>query len=308
MKKLLIFSIVSMFAVGSLLAGFPAGPGDDNTTSLGTYQIYISPKFQPLFAGYFGYDPVTQILESPLLFDGATVIGRSDVFLHGDPADATGVPVGTAGTMIGDGNFTIVPPGFQGPNQTREIHTEVYYMNLVDLASLGVAVRAGPASGRPMSPGEVQADHPSDFPAKSFFDVFVEVDIPDMTATWGLNMLVINDIALMVEDDNLLSLPPRVVYIHKNSTAVPVRFINSNATSTPPWVAGEVLGFLVLAGHGIEYVVEDSSEFMEIMDNVPLMPLPMVPSTTPVGLLILLALIIVTAVYVLYKKRATSHA
>ncbi|MDH3891140.1 MAG: hypothetical protein OEV49_08640 [candidate division Zixibacteria bacterium] len=314
MKKLLIVFVVVVLATGGVFAqNFPTdGPTDDVTTSLGMFIIEINLQYRHLFLNNPAYDQATGTLTSPVLYDPATVIGRSAVHLH-DPnltgADYLGVPVGTAQTTVGDINFTVWPPGFQGPPNTRELHTKVHSMNMTSGRS---AVRAGLAAEGAilMSPGEVESmPGGNDFPAESFFDVFVEVVIPGAPAdSWGDpdSMIVGNGLALMVEADSLQSLPPKVVYIHRNSTAVPVQFRNSHPTY---WTEGQVLGFLILAGHGVGYDDggEDTQSFMNTMDTVTPMPVPPVPTTTPYGILILLALLILSAVYVLYKKRTTAN-
>ena len=65
-------------------AQFPSSPGDEHTTSFGAFQIQVSPNFTNLFwpttpTGYFyyGFDPNSGILTSPVGYDPATVIGIS---------------------------------------------------------------------------------------------------------------------------------------------------------------------------------------------------------------------------------------
>jgi hypothetical protein len=297
---------VLLLANSAQAQNFPPGPADDTTQSLGSYRVYIHPAYRPLFAGYPGYNAATFRLESPILFDQTTVIGRSAVHTHGSPADLPpGTPVGTAGTMISDASFTLVPPGFQGPPGTHEVHTEVYSLNMLD--GSGAAVRAGIfAPAQPISPGEVESQQlpPNpDFPAESFFDVFVEVDIPNLG---GMTAIIYNNAPLLVAANNLTNLPPRVVYTHQNSTAVPVFFRNGNPGF---WTAGSLLGWLVLAGHGIDYGTADIAEFEEFMDTVPEMPLPFGPEPIPTvsewGLIGLAALLLGTGV-VLFRRRMRS--
>ncbi len=230
-------------------AQFP-GAGNDNTSSLGQFRIVVNPVFQPLMIGYPGYDGAGR-LTSAVMYDPATVIGRSAVHQHGDASDTGGLAVGTAGTIVSDGNFTVQPPGFQGPTYTREVHTEVRSFTMTDGA--GTAVRAGTGLGLPLSPGEVESrSGPSgnpalDFPAESFFDIFVEVDLPAFGPFIGGTLY--NDQALVIENTNLTSFPPQVVYIHGNSSAVPIRF----KTTTGSWTAGDIFGIMILAGHGLNY-------------------------------------------------------
>jgi hypothetical protein len=234
------------------LAQFPPR-GDDLTQSLGQFNIVINPTFQPLMAGYPGYSASTHILTSPVLYDGATIIGRSDPLHRGSAVDTGGVLVGSAGTSVSD-SLLVVEPGGLEPAGTREVHTMVYSLNMVPFGPAGTAVRAGTnATTRPISPGEVESySGPSglpanDFPAQSFFDVFVEVDIAGGGGFPGATNLF-NTLPLMVQNTNLTSFPPTVVYIHGMSTAVPIKF----STSHPPlWNAGDTFGLLTLAGHGV---------------------------------------------------------
>jgi hypothetical protein len=93
-----------------------------------------------------------------------------------------------------------------------------------------------------------------DFPARSFFDIFVEVSLPPLPGTESSmafppgGAILTNDTALIVTNLNLNTLPPTVVYLHGAvPTAVPLRFKFNNP---PYWAAGELFGTLVLAGHG----------------------------------------------------------
>jgi hypothetical protein len=260
----------SNFSIVARREGFDGGcnhfkpdapPCDETTHSLGKYRIYISPKFRYLFAGYPGYQGMdcppgtrnagtTFQLDSPCLSDPATVLGRSAPHLHGSALDTIGTPVGDAGTLVKDSDFTVLPdPNFQGPNGSREIHTEIVQMSL---SYGGASVRVGSlAPLRPKSFGEVESKSSSgfpanDFPADSFFDVFVEVDLPPFALFPGGT--VYNPQALLVLNNSVTDLPPTVVYVHGNSSFVQVRF---KTTVPGKWVAGDLLGWLTLAGHGV---------------------------------------------------------
>ncbi len=240
-------------------AGPPGPPCNEATSSLGKYRIYISPKFRPNFAGCPAYQNTicgssVFRLESPNLSDSATLIGRSAPIVDGSSPDTNGTPVGDAGTLVKDSDFTVLPSGFQGPAGSREIHTEIVALNLT---GSGASVRAGlSASSRPKSFGEVESQSASglpanDFPADSFFDVFVEVDLPPCGAFPGPTT-VYNQQALLVVNSNVNDLPPQVVYIHGNSSFVAVYFKFVSTGSPPvPWVPGDLLGWLSLAGHGV---------------------------------------------------------
>ena len=108
----------------ALSGPFP-GQGDDSASSLGSFSIFIAPNFQAMMVGYPGYNSSTGLLTSPTLYDPTTIIGRSNPHLDGSAADTGGTPVGTAGIIVADSNFVIVPAGFQGPPGTREVHTRI---------------------------------------------------------------------------------------------------------------------------------------------------------------------------------------
>jgi hypothetical protein len=230
-------------------AQFPAVAGDDVAPSMGMFRIAVRPAFQPIMVGKPGYDAGTHRLQSPLLFDSQTTIGRSGFLTEGSVGDIVGVPVGTAGTLVKDSDMTATPAAFNAPAGQREVHTEVRKFDLTD--GSGIHVRAGTTSDRPVSPGEVQSEatganigNPAnDFPAQSFFDIFVDVDLP------GLGTLI-NTTPLLVQNSSLAALPPKVVYIHGGSFAVPIVFRDSNPGF---WSAGDVFGDLVLAGHGFNF-------------------------------------------------------
>jgi hypothetical protein len=96
----------------------------------------------------------------------------------------------------------------------------------------------------------------NDFPGQSFFDIFVELTLPPIPGTvantdFPTNGAVLyNDASdpLLVENLDVTNLPPQVTYYHGNTTAVPVLFKYNNP---PYWAAGDVLGYLTLAGHGV---------------------------------------------------------
>jgi hypothetical protein len=269
LKKGLTLTLVCallVFFAGQAQSAFPPR-GDDTTESLGSFRILVNPVFQNLMNGYPGYDPATARLESPILYDPVTVIGRSDAHVDGDATDEIdGAEVGTAGTIISDGDFSMVPPGFEGPAGTREVHTEVRTLNMTHAS--GAAVRAGTtAPDQPISPGEVESksddsgDPNQDFPAESFFDIFVEVDLPQAASFPGGTLY--NPNPLLIFNDNLDRFPPKVVYIHGKSSWVWVLFKKDDPGGA--WSANDVFGVLVLAGHGIGYGQRDIEEFDAFM-------------------------------------------
>jgi hypothetical protein len=282
-----IFAAVVLISV---LAAVPACAqqfpplGDDNTSSLGSFKIQVTNQFAGMFAGCPGWN--SPILTSPTMYDPFTKVGRSNALLDGSAADTAGVQVGTAGTIVSEGMLS-APPGFpcqgatgacaSGPN-TREIHTEVRSLKMVNLGGGSPVVRAGVWYDNPniqqppskVSPGEVESHSgpggapAKDLPGSSFFDIFVQVDMPACGGFPGAT--VYNTVPLIVKNPNLTSLPPRVVYLHDTSTVVPILFKNANP---PKWNANDILGYFVLAGHGIGFTnsQSDVNEFNTFMSQ-----------------------------------------
>ncbi|MGB2987568.1 MAG: hypothetical protein WBE26_17015 [Phycisphaerae bacterium] len=243
-------------------------PCDDQTNSLGHFEIWVLPPYHPLMTGCPGWNPVTGILTSPTLYDPNTVIGRSAGGTDAEPIDATGRMVGLMyPESIADGQlvrpipFPDPPPlghmFLEGPPDTREVHTEVVVLDMTDGA--GTHVRVGQDQyGLLLSPGEVESkqDAPvggNDFPAESFFDIFAEVEFPACGGLPGATVVLYNHAAtpLVVVNDHLISFPPRVVYIHGASQAVPILFRNDAPDAPPSWLANMPFGFMKLAGHGV---------------------------------------------------------
>ena len=279
-----VFVIDNFKFEGGPDTNFPSGPADDVTQSLGSFRVLVAPAFRPLMAGYPGYDATTGRLQSPNLYDPHTVIGRSAVIGEGDATDAGGTPVGTAGTIVRDGSFGLVPVGFEGLADTHEVHTEVRSLNMTSWNCVhipGVAVHAGiNAPGRPISPGEVESLGGTDFPAKSFFNVFAEIDLPAMAGFPGGTLY--NTAPLLVSNTDLTSFPPHVVYVHVNANAVPLVFRD---TRPGRWKAGDLFGWLVLAGHATGFNCNDQAAFTEVVNRQPEMkPIPVEIDNFPFSL------------------------
>jgi hypothetical protein len=272
---------------------FP-GKGDDTTSSLGSFKIHIATNFQNVVNGCPGYDPTTQIWTSPTMFDPTTLIGRSDPLTDGSTADQNGVPVGSANTVVSE-NMLSAPPGWPclgatgcaAAPGTREVHTELRKLNMVGFACNGSsgrpAVRAGTAYTAPIriSPGEVESHAAPggspDFPASSFFDMFVQVDLPACGTLPAST--VQNNLPLIVKNNNLSAFPPRVIYIHDQSSSVPVVFVPGGP------FAGQTLGYLVLAGHGASFTCSqsDQDEFNTFMASQPVGTCPGTTCAPPSG-------------------------
>lgn len=197
----------------------------------------------------------------------------------------------TYSNIFGYGDYALIPPGFSGaPANLDQIFTQIKQMDLVGYVdtngsscsdprvpstkSSGVAgqgrgpqvtVKAGPGgmgigSSLPMNRRSIgivqQTALGNDFPAQSFFDVFVEVTLPPVpytasdTSFPAGGAVLYNDASdpLLIENLSLTNLPPTATYVHGQSTAVPIRFRDNNP---PYWAAGDVLGYLTLAGHGV---------------------------------------------------------
>ena len=119
---------------------------------------------------------------------------------------------------------------------------------------------------------------------------------------------------LIVSSPAINAAPPTVVYTHTNSTAVKMYLKDPGmvpGTGGPiTWGAGELFGYLTLAGHGTDTTCASfpggpCGFYGYVTTQVPEMPLPnRVPSLTGWGLAALLLLMIVAAVWIYLKRRA----
>jgi hypothetical protein len=179
------------------------------------------------------------------------------------------------------------PTGFQGPMGTREVHTEVFSLNMTG-GSPVMAVRAGPGGAvTRTSPGEVESlNMGGDFPAESYFRVFTEVDLPPAALFPGAT--VWNTLRpLIVKNASIDSLPPKVVYLHEENFAAPPVYFKTFNPGDPWTPANSRFGFLVLAGHGLDFSVsparDDYDDFDSIMSEQEEMwfPIPDLPCPWP---------------------------
>lgn len=252
---------------------YPAG--DDVTQSLGQFQIILDSTWVKTFDAIMANSPLSNtaatrhlkiyrhggIFTSPTLYDPATRIGRSDSFLATDVQDSFGILAGAfpGQTFIKESQLTDLPTWIDEPNGPREVHTFLKSMHLTDSFNTraGFSVRAGmDAPSRPVSAGQVVAGSVSeDFPAKSFFNVFVIVDLPAAGVLPAIQLVNVDP--LLVQHTNVMSFPPRVIYQHGNSSAVSMYFNNDVTIPDPRGgtdlqiTRGTLLGQLTLAGHGV---------------------------------------------------------
>ena len=304
-----------------LILGAPRGgaqtfppQGDDTTPSMGVFRIVVDPLFRPLlgptgpptsFAGYTGFHSSDGRLTSPMLIDSATTIGRSNphsrFYAFPQPLGA-----GSWDTILGYGDYPAIPfLWFTAPSPTEEVLTEIksFVLETVNAATGEICsnalvpmappnypmVRAGTFAGvSPRSLGIVQENvangpPPPDFPARSFFDIFVEVNLPPLPGTESsvafpaTGAILTNGQPLIVTNLGLTSFPPQVIYIHGgNTNAVELRFKFDNP---PYWAAGDLFGTLVLAGHGT--FTNDCTQEAALVAAVlgtPTVPMPETPT------------------------------
>ena len=180
---------------------------------------------------------------------------------------------------------------------TRKVDTEIRSLKMTNgfnqtNPNLLVTVRAGihynedpfvpiqpaPYADIMTSPGKVQSrsgpsnDPNRDFPATSFFNVYVKVDLPPSYCGPGSPPITLyNQDPLKVVNKMLDKFPPRIVYLHDASSIVPILFLTDGPVGPkgPMWIRGEVLGYFLLAGHGVGFgsSQNDVNEFQTIMSN-----------------------------------------
>jgi len=256
--------------------------GDDTTPSMGVFRVTVDPAFRPLvdqvgaLVPYAGYNPANGRLTSPLCVDNATTIGRSgpNSRFYAFPVS---VGAGSWDSIAGYASYPLIPLLWAAaPAPTEEVLTEIKSFVLLsaggsagqhcppdpripDVPPGWAMVKAGTFAGvSPRSLGMVQENVVNgppapDFPAHSFFDIFVEVNLPPIPGTEsGVafpagGAILYNDTPLVITNLNLTSFPPVVIYIHGETPAVPLKFKVNNP---PYWNAGDLFGYLVLAGHG----------------------------------------------------------
>jgi len=142
-----------------------------------------------------------------------------------------------------------------------------------------------------ISPGEVQSqagpNAPPEkfFPASSFFNVFVRVDMPACKAFAKAfpAVTLYNAMPLVVKNYQVNNFPPKVVYLHDATSIVPILFSapDPDPTFNPPrWDKDDILGYFLLVGHGVGGFVQ--SDFDGIIQSSPNATCPIgQPGTAP---------------------------
>ena len=252
LKRMCLYATaISILALASVPAysQFPTAPGNESMPTFGSFEILVNPEFAKLFTGCpaASWDPATRIFSSPTLYDPATVIGVSAATKEGEREEEEhGIPVGTGpSVLISDRDFHR-PRGFpEPPKGTPEVHTQIRTLNMTTYGGgPPVTVTVKPPEEKPYSAGEVYADsRTTDFPARSFFDVYVQIKVPACGAFKGGTLH--NDDPMTVEATGLTSLPPQpgLVYDHSSTSEVPILMEDRR-----------VLGCIILASHGVTIV------------------------------------------------------
>lgn len=277
---------------------------EETQQSLGGFIVRVIMQRRYLFVGYPGYNQQTgQLRSPPTMYDPDTRIGMSYMHYDDDAEDAScKVGLGANQVLIGDGSFVNLPGGYDNDG-FEEVHTNIIDMELVDSDGSGAVVRAGIAQGGTLCPGEVQSNFGTGLPGQSFFDVDVIVTLPDIYGAWNnTDMIFYNQYPMFLQNDQVDSLPPIVLYIHQASQAVPVFFLDDNL---PFWGRGDLLGHIELAGHGMGYGPDKSTAFWDELDQPEnYMPVPpVIPTLSEWGLLVLLALLLGAGIWVTVRRR-----
>jgi hypothetical protein len=267
-------------ASNTMWAQFPPA-GTDSTPSLGQFTIVLNPSFSGAMAAnpslFPGYTPSTNRYVSPLLYDPTTLINRSNPTTVGSSAYTNGTTLFGSGLTTSNGSISVFPTGYTPPPPGQDmVFTQIGAFNLVG-GNISVTAGTSAVAGIPPSLGEVISNSGSgggaanDFPAKSFFDVFVDITLPVPAALGGGTVELTNatvysgttalsppGTALVVSNSGIMSFPPTVIYTHGGSSAVPL-FVGPGGFNNSGIDAGDVIGLLTLAGHGAGYSPGGSS-------------------------------------------------
>lgn len=293
-RSLAALAAVSVIPIATAQT-FP-GAGTDTTTSLGMFKIEVAPAFRSLFQMYIGSQiPGTysgNVYTSPLLSDNGTQISRSDPFIvNGSQTESVSTPNGPLTVTTGN---AVVPPSFGAiANGQRAVATDMFGFNL---SSGNISVTAGngvTGAYSQVDQGEVVSNqtpandpgpnYANDFPAKSFFDIFVDVNITTTIPGIG-DIQLENTKPLLVMQSSIDGFPPKVIYTHDAAQGwVPIYI---EAPGSP--MNGDILGDFIVAGHGAGYNMnnpQDVQAFQNAFNALPdAMPEPPAWMVLPVGL------------------------
>ncbi len=233
---------------------------------------------------------------SPMLYEARTKVGRSNPHRDGDSTDEkNGAHICKTGSSsscstyfsatdepITDKHFQWKKGAYQadghpfdeGPSGREEIHTQAVSFKLTPLRGGGGAnaVRAGdkaPCQARSL--GEVESLNGDGFPAESFFQMYVDVDV-DMNNDGKVDMVLFNEAGtrgtivngdpLIIESTGLTSFPPKVIYSHtgrSGSKMAPKLFTrkSTDPTKCEADTQNGHIGWLRIATHGISFGPEN---------------------------------------------------
>lgn len=235
------------FNPATMAAPFP-GAGVDTTASLGQFTLRLTKEVGDMLGIPGCPNAPACLITSPVLYDPVTKIGRSDPFTESDPLEsdsAEGCPdaidaIDCVNSLVKDSQLHFPSSGFiEGPAGTEEVHTKILSLDMKTFDN-SYAVRLNPTK---RSIGEVESTVGMGFPAESFFNVFVEIDV-DFSAFGLGKKTLFNKVPLIIQNPNLNAFPPEVVYVHNASNSVGV--YDKDNPDGPP-IAG-----LVLAGHSLK--------------------------------------------------------
>ena len=244
-------------------AGFPDA-GVDDVQSLAQFKITFTKKFAvylrdnknaPFCKGYKVEKCPASAREftSQVLYEPNTKVGRSGPHRDGDLVDEQmGADIckdGNSTTCKGyfswtdepilDAHFQWKEGGYQadgnpfdeGPTGQEEIHSQVVSFEIKPLSGdpSKNAIRAGtkaPCQARSL--GEVESLNGDGFPAESFFQMYVDVDV-DFDNNGSVDMVFFNQTGvgntilggdpLIIEATGLKSFPPKVIYQYTGGAA-----------------------------------------------------------------------------------------
>ncbi len=106
----------------------------------------------------------------------------------------------------------------------------------------------------------------TDFPADSFFDIYVEITLPPVPGSVSadafpaIGAVLTNTLPLIITATDLAGFPPSVVYTHTgapdNQFAVALKFrddgnFKTGISGPRYYYAGDTFGYVLLAGHGL---------------------------------------------------------